>query len=328
MNTHRMFANVLRAVWTACFALLASVTQAQPLVAMPDSGSTTFGDWSFSWEIGNANDEGLVLKNVRWKGASVLYKASLPVVRVKYRGDASNIDAGCGPYNDRLHSGNLSRFSGQTSNVVARFFGKGLMELAVFAEIGGYDLYQAYYFHTSGRFEPVLYSSGWSCSQTRSENDHKHHPYWRLDFDVDGVANRVRHALTVSGGAMSFAAYLSESGFTAPPNTTGLVWTVANATSGKHVRLQSPDNERADAAGSPWFGFGPRDVHVRRYHGSEDVPWAFAANQQLGYFSPAEVTENEDVVFWALGHLSHTWTQDDVNNPHWHARGWIVDVSW
>jgi len=322
--------NVMRilAALFATFAIGLPNAQAQPLVAMPDSGSTTFGNWSFAWEIGNANDEGLVLRNVNWKGTKVLHKASMPVIRVKYRGDGSSIGSGCGPYRDRIHSGNLAHFSGQTSDVVARFFGDNLMELAVFSQIGGYDLYQAYYFHKSGRFEPVLYSSGWSCSDTRSENDHKHHPYWRMDFDVDGIANRVRHALTVSGGGMSFAAYLTESGFTVPPNGTAIVWTVTNPNSGKNVRVQSPSNERADALGGPWFGFGQRDMHVRRYKSSEDEGWAFSSTSQLGYFNPPEATENQDVVFWAIGHLTHLWTQADEDNPHWHSRGWIVDVSW
>lgn len=321
----------LRTLATAATTLLAGApfAHAQPLMPMPDSGSTTFGDWSFSWQIGNAHDEGLVLRNVFWRGVKVLHKASMPVVRVKYRGDGSSIGSGCGPYNDRLHSGNLERFSGQTTDVVARFFGANLMEIAVFAEIGGYDLYQAYYFHRSGRFEPVLYSSGWSCSDSpKSRNDHKHHPYWRLDFDIDGVTNRVRHALTVAGGGMTFAAYLSESGFTVPSNATATAWTIANPNSGRNVRIQSPGNERADAGGSPWFGFGQRDVHVRRYHGTEDVGWDFSATSQLGYFTPAEVTENQDVVFWAVGHMGHLWTQADENNPAWHSRGWVVDVSW
>ncbi len=295
---------------------------------MPDSGSTVFGDWSFAWEIGNAHSEGLALKDVRWKGVKVLHKASMPVIRVKYRGDASDINAGCGPYSDRISSGNLSRLAGQTSNVVARLFGDNLMEIAVFSEIGGYDLYQAFYFHKSGRFEPILYSSGWSCSETASKRDHKHHPYWRLDFDVDGISNRARHAMTMTGGSMSFAAYSSESGFTVPPSATNIVWTVANNATGKHVRIQSPGNERADTAGAPWFGFGQRDVHVRRYNFSEDVGWAFSAISQLGYFTPAEATDDQDVVFWSIAHLMHPWSQADVDDPHWHSKGWIVDVSW
>lgn len=307
--------------------LLATSTEAQPLQPMPDSGSTTFGDWSFSWEIGNANDEGLVIRNVRWKGVKVLHKGSLPVIRVKYRGNASDVNSGCGPYLDRISGGNISRFNGQTTDVVARAFGSNLLELAVFSEIGGYDLYQAWYFHKSGRLEPVLYSSGWSCNDTRTENNHRHHPYWRLDFDVDGIANRVTHAMTANNG-MTFASYSPESGFTVPGNASAIVWTVANAQSNKRVEIRSPSNESADAGGSPWFGFSTRDVGVRRYHFNEDEGWVFNTTAQLGYFTPAESTDAQDSVFWSIGHLSHAWTQSDEDDPHWHSVGWIVDAKW
>lgn len=328
MNT--FLARLMRWGAAVIFAAGGGWAQAQALIPLPDSGSTTFGNWSFSWEIGNANDEGLVLRNVRWKGVKVLHKASMPVVRVKYRGRGSSIYSGCGPYNDRIHTGNVERFSGQTTDVVARLFGDNLMEIAVFAEIGGYDLFQAYYFHTSGRFEPILYSSGWSCGDAppKSRLDHKHHPYWRLDFDIDGIRNHVRHALTVSGGAMAFAEYTSESGFSVPGNAAATVWTVTNNSTGRHVRIHSPANERADNTAAPWFGFGRRDMHVRRYKASEDVGWNFSPTVQLGYFTPPESVMNEDVVFWAIGHLTHLWTLSDEQNPHWHSRGWVIDAMW
>jgi hypothetical protein len=317
-------------LWMMLALLLGSAAlHAEPLLPMPDAGSMTWGDWRFSWEIGDANDEGLVIRNVFWKNVKVLHKASLPVIRVKYRGGAQDIDSGCGPYRDRISSGNLSKFSGQFTNVVSRQFNNGtLLEIAVFAEIGGYDLYQAYYFHKSGRLEPMLYSSGWSCHDNQHENDHKHHPYWRLDFDVETTANRVRHARTDANNNMSFAQYSSESGFTVPSGTKNIVWTVSNNASGRVVQIRSPGNELADANGSPWFGFAVRDVGVRRYHFSEDQSWPFSTDSQLGFFTPVEVTEDQDVVFWSMGHLSHTWSQADVNHPDWHSRGWIVDVTW
>ena len=74
-----------------------------------------------------------------------------------------------------------------------------------------------------------------------------HHPYWRLDFDIDGVSNRVRHALTVSGGGMSFAAYSSESGFTAPSSTTAIVWTITNAAAGNDLVLRQGDSRQGGA---------------------------------------------------------------------------------
>ena len=51
----------------AAILLLTRTAGAQALVPMPDSGGTSFGNWSFTWEIGDANREGLVLRDVRWK---------------------------------------------------------------------------------------------------------------------------------------------------------------------------------------------------------------------------------------------------------------------
>jgi len=312
----------------ALTAASATPVRAQPLLPLPDAGTMDWGDWRFSWEIGNANTEGLVLRNVTWKGVQVLFKASLPVIKVKYRGNAQNVDSGCGPYRDRIYSGNLARFAGQTTDVVARIFGDDLLEIAVFAQIGGYDLFQAYYFHRSGRLEPLLHSSGWSCHDNRQENDHRHHPYWRLDFDVETKANRVSHAQTDAGRGMSFAQYSPESGYTVPAGAVDITWTVS-AASGRHVLLRRrPGSESADMGGPPWFGFSTRDVSVRRYHASEDQGWPFSAASQVGYFTPPEITADQDVVFWAIAHLSHNWSQADVDNPAWHSTGWIIDARW
>jgi hypothetical protein len=301
---------------------------AHPSQPMPDSGSASFGNWSFYWEIGNANDEGLILKNVMWKGVKVLSKASLPVVRVKYRGSGSSIEAACGPWADRISSGNIERLAGQFTDVIARNFDNNILELAVFSQIGGYDLYQAYYFHKFGRLEPVLHSSGWSCGQDGSANDHKHHPYWRLDFDIDGTSNRVRHILTTNTGTTSTVTYSKESGFFTPSDTSAIVWTVANSNTGKFIRLAAPANEQADSLGSPWFGFGNRDMHIRTYKKSEDIGWEFSPTSQLGFFTPQEVTENTDIVFWSIGHLFHQWTLLDKINPQWHTRSLTIDTSW
>ena len=80
-----LYTRVLHVLAASAMALACGLIGAQPLVPMPDSGSSTFGDWSFSWEIGNAHDEGLVLKNVRWKSIKVLHKASVLSLKFVYK---------------------------------------------------------------------------------------------------------------------------------------------------------------------------------------------------------------------------------------------------
>jgi hypothetical protein len=65
---------------------------------------------------------------------------------------------------------------------------------------------------------------------------------------------------------------------------------------------------------------------VRRYQSKEDEGWEFDWDEHLGYKNPAQNVDNKDIVFWAVGHLSHNWTQADENNPKWHETGWLIDV--
>jgi hypothetical protein len=56
--------------------------------------------WTFSWEVIDGDGEGVVFRNVFYKGKKVLYKASLPMIRVQY-------DYGAGPYKDQLSGTNM-----------------------------------------------------------------------------------------------------------------------------------------------------------------------------------------------------------------------------
>lgn len=303
-----------------------------PHIALPKTGSIVWGNWTFDYGVGDARKEGLVIKNVRWKGTLVLYRASLPVIRVKYRGDGDSLGDGCGPWMDQIDWDSLSVVQGQQTVVTGRQFSSNTFEIAVFAEIGGYDLYQAYYFKNTGRLEPRLYSSGWSCGEDGSELDHKHHPYWRLDFDVEGAKNEVWRIKTKNSGTVQFFKYPREWNSWKESDDQKIEWTIGKPGSGKHVRLRYPDNGARDASsGGPWYNFSYKDMGVRLYHSSENDGWNFDWDEHLGYRSPIEEpfsASGSDIVFWTVGHLYHPWTQSDENNPHWHATGPIIEPSW
>jgi hypothetical protein len=302
---------------------------AQTIFSAPRSGSLTYHDWSFSWNVGS-NKEGLELYNVRYKAVPVLYKASMPVVRVKYRGNAESVTSGCGPYQDRLNWSNMIVPSGASSKVVIRHF-TGMMELAVYSKIGGYHLYQAWYFHQDGRMQPVLYSSRWSCSQNpKSRRDHRHHPYWRLDFDIETAGGNQVHEFRRVSGSTSHAStlYTSERDASKAASDVSLFWTVGRAATGRHVVVRYHTNELRDGGGSPWFSFSNKDVGARRYRGSEDAGWPFGALGHLGFRSPAENIDRQDVVLWVVGHMTHVWTQADHSNPQWHSSGPVIRAMW
>ncbi|MDC8445784.1 MAG: hypothetical protein LV471_07640 [Nitrosomonas sp.] len=317
-----------------CLWLVSIPVYAQLIPPLPSTGSMNWGNWSFEWEIGDENKEGLVIKNVRWNGTKILHKGSLPVIRVKYRGDSSSLGDGCGPYRDRIHEGNISFLPGQLTPVIGRVFDDQIFEIAIFAEIGGYDIYQAWYFHKSGRLEPVVYSSGWSCDKDGNEDghglDHKHHPYWRLDFDVEGNSNEVWRIRTKNNNSVEVFKYPEEWNSWKLADDKSIAWTINKPGSNSHVLIRAPSNELRDEGGSPWFHFSSKDMGVRRYHSSEDEGWIFDWDEHLGYknpeWLPGEDVNGKDIVFWAVGHLSHQWTQADEDNPEWHSTGLTIDV--
>jgi hypothetical protein len=281
----------------------------------------TWGDWSFGWTISD-KAEGLGLRDVKFKGVQVIHKASMPAVRVKYRGGGGSVGSGCGPYIDQLEWDNMEIISGAGSEVTLRIFDGNVLEIAVFAEIGGYDLFQAWYLHKSGRLQPMLHSSGWSCCDDEHENDHKHHPYWRIDFDVEGINNEIWQ-ITNNGQPLLRAV---EADTKRLSTNTSVGWTINKPGSNKHVLIRYPTNEIRDKSGTPWFSFSNKDAAWRRYRYAEDEGWDFDKYEHLGYKNTAESTDGKDIVFWTVGHLTHTWSQSDENNPQWHSSGPIIDV--
>src|SRR5260370_41180633 len=62
------------------------------------SGHVNWGPWDRDWEVKDST--GLAIRNVKYQNEEVIYKASLPVIRVKY--DVDGMSGGCGPYADQI----------------------------------------------------------------------------------------------------------------------------------------------------------------------------------------------------------------------------------
>src|SRR6266550_5325560 len=156
-----------------CFSLAAPSTQAH-------SGHTVWGSWSFDWEV--KDGAGIAIRNVVFDRQQVIYKASMPVIRVQYADDH------CGPYADQINWDSLGGVPwSNDAKVCQRSYtanGANWLELGVYAKIGSYRLYQAWYFSDDGWIDVRLFSKGLQC-----KFDHNHHPYWRMDIDMDGAAN-------------------------------------------------------------------------------------------------------------------------------------------
>jgi hypothetical protein len=308
-------------------SLLAAPAAGQTVLSAPRSGSMTYYDWSFSWNVGSSS-EGLELWNVNYKGVKVLHKASMPVVRVKYRGNGNSVSSGCGPYADQLSWNNMIIPQGATSRVTIRHF-TGMMEIAVYSKIGGYHLYHAWYLHQDGRLQPMLYSRGWACSAIiRNWRDHRHHPYWRLDFDIESPSqNVVREYRRPNGGSTYNSTLYNNEQNTFRNSGEDIFWTIGRVASSRHVVVSYGWNELRDGGGGPWYSFSNKDEGTRLYRGNEDIGWPFGSLGHLG-FGPSESITQSDVVFWAVGHLSHMWSSSDANNPQWHSTGPVIRAVW
>ena len=61
------------------------------------SGSVNWNGWTFNWEVSNAaTSEGLIIRNLSYNQQKIMYKGSMPVIRVHYENNV------CGPYDDRI----------------------------------------------------------------------------------------------------------------------------------------------------------------------------------------------------------------------------------
>lgn len=288
-----------------------------PAHAEPRSGTTTWGPWSFQWMVGN-NKEGLEIHNVRFNGVMVIKKASLPAMRTSYREDPSpEFIPACGPYQDRIKWGNMKETSCQAAKVCQRQWGDEVLELGTFSEIGEYDLYQVWYFVKSGRLEARLWGRGLSC-----DADHHHHPYWRIDFDINSPANKVWR-FQKSSPTLSFpdewTEYERETNEAQAPGKSDIGWWVQDSESARFVIVRP--RETADSGPANWFS--TKDIGVRRYHPSEDRGWRGGPIGHLGYLNN-EYLWNRDIVFWFVGHLYH----EAAEGPElWHSVGLTIYLA-
>lgn len=275
------------------------------------SGHSAWGPWSFDWEV--KDDAGLGLRNVYYNSEKVLYKANMPVIRVKYDGDA------CGPYADRLNWDNLLDISNcGYKKVCQRSYtsgGRQWLELGILAAIGKYRLYQVYYFSQDGYLVVRCWSKGFHCNIT-----HQHHAYWRLDFDLkDASADQVfvfDNNRPNEGWGPGWHKYVQEVDTLRNPPTNRQWFVRDNPTGHGMWILPGPNDTTAD-------GFSVLDLGGRLYRFGEDAPWTGGSTGELGYNNGENIAEKDDVV-WYVAHLHHVYPGDP---NHWGYMGPTLKVS-
>jgi hypothetical protein len=266
--------------------------------------------WTFDWRLADSPDqEGVVIRSARFRGRQVFYKASLPSLRVDYSGK-------CGPFKDPLNYNNAQATSRCPGSRVCTYsyVSGGFRGLAVesYHRISAYRLTHRWVFWDDGMVMSRLYSAGLYCP-----NDHRHHAYWRFDFDIEGSANDL---------AFEYNSYAPDTGW-------GAGW---HPKTYERTRLKNPSSSRRWAImdkGSQhgYFiipggndgvadSFAPNDIWFLRYHGSEDRNGnqGSAASDGLDAYINSESTDGQDVVLWYCAHLSH---HADSGGDDWHSAG-------
>jgi hypothetical protein len=294
------------------------------------SGHITWGAWVFDFRV--TDYEGLALSNVFFSGKKMIHKISLPVIRVKYVVDGTGWTdftqngKGCGPYNDVIRwdpytvgdffedwtpwtqDHHLEKISNCSNKYVCiKDIDNGnTLEIGIYARIGKYHLYQCYYLNNTGRIFPRVWSKGLSCNL-----NHRHHPYWRIDADVDGASPNRINQVTSSGTAH----YISEGWVTRSNN---MRWNFENMNT--HAKLWIEPSATDEARDS----FSTIDGYVRKYRSGEDRAWWREPHQEIAFNGQGGLTDNDDKVFWYVAHLSHEASEGE---DHWGAVGPTVRVE-
>lgn len=281
-------------------------------IIMAESGTISWPQanpvWTFRYTLNDSSEpEGLAIHDVRYKNRKVLYKASLPSLRVQYNGN-------CGPYKDALTYGNATvQNNGRRVAVYdVDIFGIRYLAIESYHTIGSYRLRQRWTFMPDGRVYPRLFSAGLQCN-----DDHRHHAYWRFDFDINDAGTDSVYEFNTTTPDIGFGPgwHKKRTEISRVKNpATNRTWAVMDERAANGYFLSpGPTDGTADA-------FSTRDLWITRYRGAEDKH----GNQGTSYddglnaYLNFENIESSDVVLWYCGHLSHH-AHDGADE--WHATG-------
>jgi len=262
--------------------------------------------WQLNYTLADSPDaEGIAITQARYRGHLVFYKASLPSLRVQYNNNA------CGPYKDPLAYGNAQPLQGTNRVKVYTVWSWGLSGVALesFHRIGAYKLTVRWTFWADGRVTPRLFSAGLQCN-----TDHRHHAYWRFDFDIDGAADDTVFEYNTTTPDLGWGPgwHVKNPEISRVKNPATLrSWAVMDMGSQRGYHIIPGNDGMADA-------FSPRDLWVLRYHGAEDRhgQQGSASDDGLAAYLTGEPTQGTDVVVWYCGHLGHRAEPEHADEYH------------
>jgi hypothetical protein len=294
------------------------------------------------------NGSGIELRYLDYRGKRVLYRAHVPILNVKYSGDA------CGPYRDWQYQEGMIRADGtdvapgfrlcptpaqtivDTGSDTGNFLGVGIFVVGnevVFVsemEAGWYRYISQWRLHSNGTIRPRFAFA--AVEHPCVCNVHNHHVYWRLDFDIRTAANnRVREFNDPPLiGKRAWHDKLFE--IRRPRDfARNRKWRVENTRTREGYEI-IPNASDGIATAVPDWPFGRGDVWILRYRGSEIDDGVVAIGPpyeaDLDSWVNGEAIHNHDVVVWYGGHFTHDVNHDDPAQ-HGHIVGPdLKPVNW
>lgn len=271
------------------------------------------------------NGSGVELKYVDYRGKRVLYQAHVPILNVRYDGNA------CGPYRDWQNEEGMIQANGvdvgpgfrlcsapattvlDTGTDVGNYLGVAIyvqgQEVVLVSEMqaGWYRYVSEWRLHTDGTIRPRF---GFSAVQSSCVcNVHHHHAYWRFDFDIRTPGNNLVREFN-SPPLVGTSHWHDKNFEIRRPRDPGRQrkWRVENKATREAYDIVPGPNDGV-AALSPDAPFGKGDVWILRYHGSEIDDGTIATGPPyeagLDTWVNGESINGADVVVWYGAHFTH-----------------------
>lgn len=284
--------------------------------------------WQFCWtrpsQSSGPSGSGLEISDVYYRGHLVLKRGHVPMLNVDYN------PGGCGCFRDWMFSESSYR---TTSSLFAGYFeppfpaetvcdhatdpftppgdcpwgGPGPCNSGVSAEkyadhlvmttqasAGWYRYTMRWIFYQNGVLVPQFGFGTYNTSCSGAT--HRHHAYWRLDFDIDGAADDY-----VTEGATTFT---TETSRTWGDGT--VTWEVKDSVTGRGYRITPGAQDRLLSTDS----FSRFDLLVSLYHSTELQDGSGGCPVTVGDLVNGEAVQNTDVVLYYRGGVQDVVGQD------------------
>lgn len=274
-------------------------------------------------DAGTPNGTGLEVRDAFYLGRKVFERANTPVLNVEY--DAG----GCGCYRDwswaetNFVAGGVVPASpclalpasgsvtstcdtgvggtpGAFRGIAFEDYGTELV-VSTHMEAGWYRYLMKWHFYADGRVRPEY---SFSADRAVCTNyAHRHHVYWRFDFDLEGTpANDTAAEVT---GATS-TPLTAEAARTWGAPTSGTFWAVRDAVTGAGYDLVPSS---ADLK-VPVDAFSKADALVLRYRANELTDPGGTCAINFGAMANGEPLDGQDLVMWYRSSALH-----EAGNP-------------